>query len=127
VVLLTWIFAPVILHFYPSIGQNGVWLARALSLSLYIGVLRSISLIQLERTLDYKPIAWAESVSIFLYQLVAIVCAVGDPAGARGTSTHTATAAAAAMATGTIHRNPHDARAGAAPATSARTNDAAMA
>jgi O-antigen/teichoic acid export membrane protein len=76
VVLLTWILAPWIIGFYPTIGQNGIWLARAMSLLLYIPVFRSISVVQLERGMNYRPIAWAEGVGISVYQIVAVSCAI---------------------------------------------------
>jgi O-antigen/teichoic acid export membrane protein len=76
VVLLTWSFAPWIIRFYPAIGESGIRLARVLSLLLYIPLFRSNSAIQLERTLNFRPIAWAEGIAIFLYQLVAVICAL---------------------------------------------------
>src|SRR3989442_3155800 len=64
------------MHFYPALSRNGSWLVRVLSLLLDIHVFRSISAVQLERNLNYKPIAWAEGVTMSLYQIVAAVCAV---------------------------------------------------
>jgi len=76
VVALTWILAPLTILLYPAIGPNGLWLARAISLLLYVSIFRSISLVQLERDLNYSPIAWAEGVGMCLYQTVAAVGAV---------------------------------------------------
>jgi O-antigen/teichoic acid export membrane protein len=76
VVLLTWNFAPWILRFYPALNQNGLRLVRTVSLLLYLPVFRSISAVQLERSLNFRPIAWAEGIGISLYQIVAVACAV---------------------------------------------------
>jgi len=76
VVLLTWIVAPAFFRFYPSMGSNGLWLVRTLSVSLYLPVFRSISLILLERQMNFKPVALAEGISISLYQITAVICAL---------------------------------------------------
>jgi O-antigen/teichoic acid export membrane protein len=76
VVILTWTVAPWIVRFYPSLSGNGVKLARTLSLLLYIPVFHSISAVQLERSLNFKPVAWAEGVGMSLYQVVAVVGAL---------------------------------------------------
>ena len=76
VVLLTWGLAPWVVRFYPALGPNALKLARTLSLLLYIPVFHSISVIQLERGLNFRPIAWAEGVGMTLYQIVAVTCAL---------------------------------------------------
>ena len=76
VVLLTWGLAPWIIRFYPAMTQNGLWLVRVLSLLLYIPVFRSISAVQLERSMNFRPIAWAEGTGICIYQVVAAACAL---------------------------------------------------
>jgi PST family polysaccharide transporter len=76
VVLLAWVAAPRIIAFYPNISPGTIWLARSFSLTLYIPVFRSMSMVQLERSLKYKPVAWAETIGIFLYQGVAAIGAV---------------------------------------------------
>src|SRR6185295_826040 len=76
VVGLTWTLAPWIFRFYSAIGPNGMWLARVLSLLLYIPVFRSMSAIQLERGMNFKPVAWAEGAGITVYQTVAVTAAL---------------------------------------------------
>jgi PST family polysaccharide transporter len=76
VVVLTWVVSPWISRFYPALGPVGVPLARVLSLLLYIPCFRSISVVQLERVLNFRPIALSEGVGLALYQMVAVVCAV---------------------------------------------------
>src|SRR6185295_17089530 len=76
VVGLTWMLSPWIITFYPSIGPNGMWLARVLSLLLYVPVFRSMSVIQLERTMNFRPIAWAEGVGIGVYQAITVIAAL---------------------------------------------------
>jgi teichuronic acid exporter len=76
VVVLTWTLAPWIIGFYGSVGKQSLWLIRVISLLLYLPVLRSVSMIQLERGLRYRPVAWAEGVAMSLYQIIAVICAI---------------------------------------------------
>jgi PST family polysaccharide transporter len=76
VILLTWGLAPWIIGVYPALGPNGLRLARVISLLLYIPCFRSISMVQLERVLNFRPIAWSEGVGISLYQVVAVIGAL---------------------------------------------------
>jgi O-antigen/teichoic acid export membrane protein len=75
-VVLTWSLAPWIMGFYPEMGQEGLRLARVLSLLLYLPIFRSMSEVLLERSLNFKPIAWAEGIGMSLYQIVAATCAL---------------------------------------------------
>ncbi len=76
VFLLVWVLAPRIIALYPNMDGRTVWLARCFSLSLYLPVFRSMSMVQLERGLNYLPVAWAEAIGIFLYQTIATVFAL---------------------------------------------------
>jgi O-antigen/teichoic acid export membrane protein len=76
VVLLSWLVAPSLFRFYPSLGSSSLWLVRTVSISLYVPVFRSISMVQLEREMNFKPIALAEGVGMSLYQATAVICAL---------------------------------------------------
>lgn len=76
VIALSWGFGPFIIRLYPALGQNGLRLARVISLLLYIPCFRSISVIQLERVLNFRPIAWSEGIGISLYQIGAVIGAL---------------------------------------------------
>jgi O-antigen/teichoic acid export membrane protein len=76
VVAATWIAVPFVLRLYPGLGPEAGWVARAFSLTLYVRTLRTVSTTQLERNLDYGPVARADMVEVLLFQGVAIAGAL---------------------------------------------------
>ena len=77
ITLLVWLLAPWALHWYPALSSEAVWMARAFVLTLYFPAFRSISAVQLERHLQYAPIARAEMVEMAVYQSAAVLLAFG--------------------------------------------------
>ena len=64
--LILIIVAPLLVTFYPSLPPVGVWLVRVMAVSLVVSSLKSVPVIQLERNLDFRRIAYidiAESIS----------------------------------------------------------------
>ena len=76
VVVALWALAPVLAGFYPKDSSVLVWLVRALAFNLYLQAWRSMSVLQLERRLDYKKLAVVEVIGTVSYQIVAVVLAV---------------------------------------------------
>ncbi len=76
VVVMLWFGAPWLASFYPKDTTALIWLVRAMGFSLYLNTWRSISAIQLERTLRYEKLAVVEVVESLSYQIVAVGMAV---------------------------------------------------
>lgn len=71
--VIIFVAAPLIADFYrePSVA----WLVRALSVSLFLTSLRSVPIVEAERSLRYGPIALADVSGLLAYWLVAVVMA----------------------------------------------------
>ena len=76
VVVALWVLAPWLASFYPKASDELLWLVRALAFSAYLSTWRSMSALQLERTLNYKRLAVVEVVETVSYQVVAVAMAV---------------------------------------------------
>ena len=76
VVVALWFAAPWLAGFYPKAPDGLIWLVRVLAFNLYLGTWRSISVLQLERRLHYKPLAVVSVVETVSYQVVAVGMAV---------------------------------------------------
>ncbi len=74
---LVMILAPIFYGFYPEqLGDKGVFYLRILSVSLLALGLKSISLIKLQRELDYRKIVIGETLEIFVTQAVCVFLAI---------------------------------------------------
>lgn len=67
--------APLALKIYPTLPPVGVWLIRAMALSFLFSSLKTIPAILMERTIDFKRIAWVDITENLAFQAVAISCA----------------------------------------------------
>ncbi len=76
IVVGLWIGSPWLAAFYPKASLELIWLIRAMAFSLYLNTWRSISSIQLERTLRFEKLAYVEVVEGLSYQIIAVVLAV---------------------------------------------------
>jgi O-antigen/teichoic acid export membrane protein len=73
VALSVWIAAPLFLSIYPSLsGLEYVWLVRVMALTLFLQSWRSISVLQLERHMEFKAIARIEIVETLTFQALAV-------------------------------------------------------
>jgi len=76
IVICLWLIAPWLASFYPTAEKELVWLVRAMAFILYLNTWRSISAIQLERTLRFEKLAIVEIVEGLSYQIIAVGMAV---------------------------------------------------
>jgi teichuronic acid exporter len=58
-----------------KLGESGIWLIRAAAIALLLDSSRAMASASLERHLQYKPLALAEFVEGFSFQLAAMLCA----------------------------------------------------
>jgi teichuronic acid exporter len=75
-VALLFAAAPWLVRLYPHAPHETVWLIRALAFQLFLMSLRSLSVLQLERTLSYGRVAAIEVVEALVYQGVAVALAL---------------------------------------------------
>jgi len=68
--------APLALKVYPTLPPVGVWLIRAMALSFLLSSLKTIPAILMERSIDFKRIAWVDITENLAFQAVAISCAI---------------------------------------------------
>lgn len=72
-----WLAAPYFLQIYPEIGgQEMVWLIRVMAFILFLQSWRSMSVLQMERHLDFKQVAWIEVVEALSFQGLAVALAL---------------------------------------------------
>jgi O-antigen/teichoic acid export membrane protein len=64
--------APLLVTFYPSLPSVGVWLVRAMAVSLVVSSLKSVSVLQLERNLDFRRIAYIDIIESISFHAVAV-------------------------------------------------------
>ncbi len=77
VAVAIWIAAPFFLRLYPDFGgPEYVWLIRVMAFTLFLQSWRSMSVLQMERHLDFKRIAWIEIVEALSFQALAVGLAV---------------------------------------------------
>ena len=76
VVLLLMFLAPWLAHWYPQTPPETVWLVRALAFTLFLSSWRTMSALQLERSLRYDRLARVEIVETLSYQGVAVTLAL---------------------------------------------------
>lgn len=76
VVIVLWLAGPWLVGLYPRAPDEALWLVRALAFSLYLTTWRSMSVLQMERALNYKRLAVVEVVEHVSYQAVAVGMAV---------------------------------------------------
>lgn len=74
-VVIAWAGSPYVSVAY-HLGQSGIWLIRALSISLFLTSLKTIPMILLERTLRFNRVIIPEVVEVLSYQAVAIILAL---------------------------------------------------
>lgn len=73
--LIAWIFSPGISRFY-ALGDEGIWLIRVLSLSLFITSFKTIPSILLERQLKFEKLVIPEIIETVVYNTIAVYMAV---------------------------------------------------
>ena len=72
-----WIVAPHFLALYPDLrGAEVVWLVRVMAVTLFLQSWRSMSMLQLERHLDFGKVAVVEVVEQIIYTTLAVGLAV---------------------------------------------------
>lgn len=72
VVLALLLAAPKLVHLYPKAPPETVWLVRATAFNLYLTSWRTMSALQLERSLRYDRLARVEVVEALSYQGIAV-------------------------------------------------------
>ncbi|MDY3552146.1 oligosaccharide flippase family protein [Gemmata sp. JC717] len=72
VVITLWFAAPYLVELYPDPLPETVWLIRALSFGLYLTAWRAMSAIQLERHLQFGPMARADLAETVSFQVIAV-------------------------------------------------------
>lgn len=73
--LIGWFAAPALSNFY-SLGNEGIWLIRVLSLSLFLTSFKTIPSILLERALSFEKLVIPEIVETVAYNAVAVYMAL---------------------------------------------------
>lgn len=73
--LVAWIFAPAISNWY-QLGQQGMWLIRVLSVSLFITSFKTIPSILLERELKFEKLIIPEILETLVYNGIAVYMAL---------------------------------------------------
>jgi len=77
VAVAVWLGAPYFLLIYPDLGGSEItWLIRVMAVTLFLQSWRSMSVLQMERHLNFKRIAWIEIVEALSYQALAVGLAV---------------------------------------------------
>jgi PST family polysaccharide transporter len=76
VVAIAVVVAPLALKVYPTLPPAGVWLIRAMAVSFLLSSLKTIPAILMERSIDFKRIAWVDITENLAFQAVAISCAL---------------------------------------------------
>jgi len=71
---LIWLTAPLFAGKY-NLGNEGIWLLRIFSLSLFFTSLKTIPSILLERKLQFKRLIWPEVVEVVSFQIIAVTLA----------------------------------------------------
>ncbi len=74
VTVLLWLAAPFFAGKY-NLGNEGTWLLRIFSLSLFLTSLKTIPSILLERRLQFKRLIWPEVVEVISFQIIAVTLA----------------------------------------------------
>lgn len=69
--IIAWVTSPFITHFY-TLGDQGMWLIRILSLSLFITSFKTIPSILLERKLKFEILIIPEILETVVYNAVAV-------------------------------------------------------
>jgi PST family polysaccharide transporter len=64
--------APFLVTLYPSLPANAVWLVRAMAMSLVVASLKSVPVLQLERGLDFRRIAYIDINESISFHAVAV-------------------------------------------------------
>ncbi len=72
VVAALFLASPWVARLYPKAPHETVWLIRVLAFSLYLDSWRSLSVLQLERSLRYRRVAAIEIVEALVYQSLAV-------------------------------------------------------
>jgi PST family polysaccharide transporter len=75
IVVLLWIFAPVIKYAYPAFTTSNILMVRILSLVIITGGIRSIPIALLERKIKYNFISVIDVLGIFIYYLTSLTFA----------------------------------------------------
>lgn len=74
VTALVIVLAPVFYDFYPTqLGVNGIYYLRVLAVSLLSIGFKSISLIRLQRELDYRRLVLGETLEVFVTQFSSVI------------------------------------------------------
>jgi teichuronic acid exporter len=77
VAAIVWVAAPWFLRLYPDVGGDEVvWLIRVLAVLIFVQPWRSISILQMERHLNFSRVAVIEVVEALSYQAIAVTLAV---------------------------------------------------
>src|SRR3989344_8584091 len=74
VTLLIWLSAPFFAGKY-NLGNEGIWLLRVFSLSLFLTSFKTIPSILLERGLRFSRLIWPEVVEVVSFQIIAVTMA----------------------------------------------------
>ena len=64
--------APFLVTLYPSLPPVGVWLVRVMAVSLVVSSVKSVSVLQLERNLDFSRIAHIDIIESISFHAVAV-------------------------------------------------------
>lgn len=75
ILILSWVLSSYVSRFY-NIGTQGVWLIRALSLSIFITSFKTIPSIILERKLKFEKLIIPEIIETIIYNLLAVTLAI---------------------------------------------------
>ncbi len=73
--LVAWIFAPAISNWY-NLGEQGMWLIRVLSVSLFVTSFKTIPSILLERELKFEMLIIPEILETLVYNGIAVYMAL---------------------------------------------------
>jgi O-antigen/teichoic acid export membrane protein len=74
-VVLIWFLAPLIVAFWPDMQKEGVWVLRALSVSLLLTSMRTVPMLLMERHLEYGRLSILEVVLNAAFYVTAVVLA----------------------------------------------------
>ncbi len=72
IVILLWVFAPLVKEIYPSFTEANILMIRLLSLIILTGSIRSVPIALLERKLKYNVISVIDIFGVFTYYLIAL-------------------------------------------------------
>lgn len=70
--LAVWLAAPILIRPFAGVPGETVWLVRAIVFSLFLASWRTMSVLQLERELQYGRLAWVEGIEAVTYQGFAV-------------------------------------------------------